>query len=163
MMSIRLEPVTAHNRRQVLELQVTKDQTTYIEQVEECLEEAAACRSWRPVGIYAEDTLVGFAMYGFFPEYRPFGRVWMDRLLIDARYQGRGYGRAAMEQLLIRLEATYHRRRIYLSVFPENEAALQLYQSLGFRATGETDIHGEIVFMRQASHREMRQIRRNLV
>ena len=39
-------------------------------------------------------------MYGFFWEYLPFGRLWLDRLLIDRRFQGRGYGRAALAALL---------------------------------------------------------------
>ena len=39
-------------------------------------------------------------MYGFFWEYLPFGRLWLDRLLIDRRFQGRGYGRAALAAML---------------------------------------------------------------
>ena len=39
-------------------------------------------------------------MYGFFWEYLPFGRLWLDRLLIDRRFQGLGYGRAALAALL---------------------------------------------------------------
>ena len=84
-------------------------------------------------------------MYGFFWEYLPFGRLWLDRLLIDRRFQGRGYGQAALAALLERLEREYHKKRIYLSVVEANRPAAALYESFGFRFTGERDTHGERV------------------
>lgn len=41
--------------------------------------------------------------------------------MIDRAYQGKGYGRAAIEQVIARLAAQ-----------PGNDAARQLYASLGF-------------------------------
>ena len=84
-MNITFKPVTEENRAEVLKLKVGKEQEHFIESVQQCLEEADQRKSWRPVGIYHGEELVGFAMYGFFWEYFPAGRVWMDRLLIDKR------------------------------------------------------------------------------
>ena len=72
-------------------------------------------------------------------------QLWLDRLLIDRRFQGRGYGRAALAALLERLEREYHKKRIYLSVVEANRPAAALYESFGFRFTGERDTHGERV------------------
>ena len=90
-MKLHLEPVTAQNREEILRLGVLPGQKGYIETVAQCMEEAGEYGGWRPVGIYDGDLPVGFSMYGFFrEEYPPEGRLWLDRLLIDARFQGRG-------------------------------------------------------------------------
>lgn len=74
-------------------------------------------------------------MYGFSEEYPPEGRLWLDRLLIDARFQGRGYGRAALEALLERLPE-YPEKDVYLSVIEGNDVATWLYEQYGFRFIG---------------------------
>mgnify|MGYP002240994659 FL=1 len=43
--------------------------------------------------------------------------------------------------LLERLEREYHKKRIYLSVVEANRPAAALYESFGFRFTGERDTH----------------------
>ena len=144
-MKIRLEPVTVASRAAVERLETAPGQEGFVESVAECLAEADRRRCWRPVGVYDGGALIGFAMYGFFWEYLPFGRLWLDRLLIDRRFQGRGYGRAALAALLERLEREYHKKRIYLSVVEANRPAAALYESFGFRFTGERDTHGERV------------------
>ena len=149
-MHLHLEPVTALNRADVLALNVAPGQEGYVETVAQCLAEADSTRCWRPIAIYDGPTLVGFAMYGFFWQYLPFGRLWLDRLLIGAAHQGRGYGRAALGLLLARLRAEYGNRDVYLSVVAGNEAAARLYASFGFVRTGEKDIGGEEVYVRRA-------------
>lgn len=148
-MKLHLEPVNARNRAALLALAPHPDQEGFIESVAQCLKEAQAYHRWRPVAIYDGPTIVGFAMYGFFWQYLPFGRLWLDRLLIDAAYQGQGYGKAALAALLKRLENEYpRRRRIYLSVIKTNVPAICLYQKFGFHFTGELDTHGEKVMVR---------------
>ena len=95
-MQLRLEPVTQENRLAVLGLRAGTGQEGFVETVSACLDEAAQRADWRPMAIYDGTAVVGFAMYGYFWEYPPAGRVWLDRLLIDAARQGRGYGRAAV-------------------------------------------------------------------
>ena len=48
-------------------------------------------------------------------------------------------------QELERLEREYHKKRIYLSVVEANRPAAALYESFGYRFTGERDTHGERV------------------
>ncbi len=146
---LHFEPVTLHNREALTKLSVSEEQAGFIESVADCLREADTCSRWRPLAIYDDTRLVGFAMYGFFwLPYLPWGRLWMDRLLIDARWQGLGYGTAALKGLLKRLHKEYPRRRkIYLSVVEGNENALSLYKRFGFQMTGEKDTHGENVMV----------------
>lgn len=68
---LHFEPANQENRRALENLTVYLEQSGFIESVSDCLREAEAFPLWRPVGIYDGDTLVGFAMYGFFSEPFP--------------------------------------------------------------------------------------------
>lgn len=150
--AISLRPVTDVNRAQVLALAVAPGQRRHIETTAECLAEAAQDARWRPVGLYHGEVLVGFAMVGAFPGWTGSDteqQVWLDRLLIDARYQGCGYGEAALCALLESLEATYGTGKIYLSVYEDNDRAIAMYEKHGFRFNGERDTKGEHVMVRE--------------
>ena len=97
-MQLRLEPVTQENRLAVLSLRAGTGQEGFVETVSACLDEAAQRADWRPMAIYDGTAVVGFAMYGYFWEYPPAGRVWLDRLLIDAARQGAGRKGQAVKQ-----------------------------------------------------------------
>ncbi len=62
-----------------------------------------------------------------------------------AKRYGVDEDKAALAALLERLEREYHKKRIYLSVVEANRPAAALYESFGFRFTGERDTHGERV------------------
>ena len=67
--------------------------------------------------------------------------------MIDNRFQGRGYGRAALNAI-VELVRDRGLPTIRLSVVPENVQALDFYRRNGFTETGEID-GGEIVMERQ--------------
>ena len=69
--------VSDKNRKEIEGLTVFSQQAGFIESVSECLQEADELELWRPVGIYNNDLLIGFAMYGYFPEPVP-GQLWLD-------------------------------------------------------------------------------------
>lgn len=70
------------------------------------------------------------------------------RLMVDAQYQGRGLGRALLNETLAwtgRLSPVPDAVRI--STLPENEVALGLYLSMGFEIRGTED--GEVALYRR--------------
>lgn len=150
---LHIKPINQFNREQAEALTLLPAQEGYIESVSECLAEADEFKAWRPVGICAGGILVGFAMYGMFPETSGLGRVWLDRLLIDCRYQGRGYGKSAVAALLERIREEYHVSHTYLSVYDDNEPAIRLYKQIGFRFNGELDTKGERVMVFEFAER----------
>ena len=145
-MCLHFETVTAKNRRAVERLALLPEQAGFIESPAECLREADASDFWRPVGIYDGTELVGFAMYGYLP-FLGEGQLWFDRLLIDKAFQGRGYAKAAIAALLERLRQEYPCRRVYLSVYGDNAAAIHLYRQAGFSFNGDYDTKGERVMV----------------
>lgn len=146
-MELHVEPINGKNRQEAVQLQTGPGQEHFVEDVKQCLLEADSCDCWRPVGIYDGSLLVGFAMYGYFREYEPEGRVWLDRLLIDRHFQGKGYGTQALRTLLPRLYREYRCHRIYLSIIEENETAAKLYERFGFHFNGERDLNDEKVMV----------------
>lgn len=151
-MSIEIKAVTEENRESILSLHVHKSQISYIESTKQCLEDASECQYYKPAGLYYEGELVGFAMYGWFPEFdeeNKNGRVWLDRFFIDERFQGQGLGSKMLEALIHHLAEQYTCNRIYLSIFENNIHALRLYQKFGFTFNGELDFNGEKVMVKE--------------
>lgn len=144
-MAITLREITRENYRQVGKLKVADDQNTFVASNPWSMAQAKYEPGLVPLGIYDGDEPVGFAMYG--EEDYGLARLWaIWRLMVDQRYQGKGYGRAAMHLLIERLKAESNGHTgIIISFVPENDAARKLYTSLGFEDTGLIE-DGECVF-----------------
>lgn len=131
------------NEYLVREIKLKQEQVNFIETVDQCLEEAADCDEWHPVAIYYSKDIIGFAMYGSFG---PNKDTWIDRIMIDEKYQGRGFGRTAMMKLIDIVSKEYGVNTIYLSIVEENTLAYNLYKSIGFEYINEKDVNGELIF-----------------
>ena len=158
---IRLEKIDAKNIWEIIDLKVKKTQkdfvaTNYASIVQAYAAAGSGCSAF-PFGIYEGKKPVGFlmigynaaAMYEIYETKAPEAlknnySLW--RLMIDKRYQGKGYGKEAMRLALefIRTWPCGKAEYCELSYEPENVAAKKLYHSFGFYENGETD-GGEIV------------------
>lgn len=147
-MEISIHDVTEENEEDILGLHVLNSQTNFIETTEECLAEAKECAQYKPVGLYVNDNLVGFAMYGRLPDENKNSRVWLDRFLIDANYQGKGYGTIMLQTLIQKLVQEFSCQKIYLSVYDDNQSAVYLYEKFGFQFNDELDINGEKIMVK---------------
>ena len=149
---IRLESVNAHNIREILDLTVDETQKDFVAANDTSIIEAYLALSANghvyPFGIYDDAAAVGFCMIGFGTDdqwtdapavARDSYNIW--RFMIDRRYQGKGYGKAAMERILafIRTWPCGPADICWLSYDPENTRAKALYAAYGFRETGEWD------------------------
>ena len=150
-MNLRLIPVNDDNREAVVALSVREDQP-FVASNDYSLKQADETNAEypgvaRPFAIYADDTLVGFCMFAFAPEAKdPDDRYWLWRFMIDRNEQGKGYGQAALKEI-IRYFRENGADMLFLSTEPENELGLHLYHKFGFRETGIMS-DDEIVLMR---------------
>ena len=150
-MDIQLIPVDDGNREAVLALSVREDQP-FVATNEVSLRQADEANAEhpgvaRPFAIHADGRLVGFCMFAFAPEAEePDDRYWLWRFMIDRSEQGKGYGQAALAEI-IRYFRDNGADRLYLSTEPENELGLHVYRKAGFRETGIVS-DGEAVMMR---------------
>lgn len=131
------------NKEIVQKITLKSTQVDFIETVEECLREADEYKEWRPVAIYSNEIVVGFAMYGSFGLNRD---TWIDRIIIDQRFQGQGLGKKAMKGLIKKVSSEYDVDVLYLSIIPGNKVAYELYTQLGFEYINEKDQQGELIF-----------------
>lgn len=140
---IHFRDIDDTNEWRVKEVKLKPEQETFIESVEECLEEASMYSEWQPIAIYNEDEVIEFAMYGSFG---PNKHTWIDRIIIDEKQQGKGFGRIAMKKLIPIVAEKYGVDVIYLSIVEENRVAYHLYTSIGFEYMNERDPNGQLIF-----------------
>lgn len=134
-MTVTLRPITRENYRHCIRLKVAEGQANFVAPNVFSLAQFAYEPHILPLAIYEEETMVGFVMAQQAPNQDPF--IW--RLMIDAEHQGKGYGKAGIQQMVERLKAIPGCQRIGISYLPDNEKARQLYLALGFVETGEMD------------------------
>lgn len=137
-MNVVLRPVDDGNRAACERLSVRDGQKQYIASNAGSLAEAGENRAVaRPFAIYADGRMVGFAMFAFDEKNEdPEDRYWLWRFMIDEKEQGKGYGRAALAEI-IRYFREQHADIITLSTKESNAAALHLYHQFGFSENGQ--------------------------
>lgn len=131
---VRLKPVTGDDVRAVCDLRVAPGQETFVEPnavslAEAYVHEQAWCRA-----VYAGDELVGFVMLHDTADGQGY-MLW--RLMIDARFQGRGLGRTVVRQVTDYVRTRPGATQLSVSAHRGDGAPGPFYESLGFRATGE--------------------------
>jgi diamine N-acetyltransferase len=150
-MALSIQPVTIKNWHELSDLKVRDDQKNLVAPNVYSIAQSQFGYDhpdyghWDmvPYGIYEGDQPVGFLMIGYnFSHPRTEGFV--IRLMVDEKYQGKGYGKFGMNWILDHFHEDERIQRIGISYEPENEVARKLYASLGFVETGEID-HGEVV------------------
>ena len=144
-MKIELRPLDETNREDCVRLKVKDTQNDYIATNESSIEAAREnAEVARPFVIYADDKAVGFTMFAFEPDYEdPNDRYWLWRFMIDEKYQGKGLGREALAQIVAYFKDN-GATNIRLSTKESNANAIHLYESAGFKPTGEMNDEEEI-------------------
>lgn len=138
---IRLVSVTKANQALVMSLQLAPDQIDFVASNAESLDEAMSDSDARPRVVMAGDRVVGFLMYEA-PQDDDEARIY--RFMIDRTWQGRGYGKAALHEVLDEIRRLGHIRHVSICYEPHNEAARQLYRAAGFVEQG-LDEDGEMI------------------
>ena len=141
---VSLREITPDNRAEVEALVVTPEQTYYVASVADSLVEATEYPDAEPWfrAAYDGDEPVGFVMISDGitvdnPEY--LGPYYLWRLLVDHRFQGRGYGTAILDLVVERLRTSTDARVFLTSHVVGPASPVTFYQQYGFRLTG--DVH----------------------
>ena len=137
MAEVHLRRVTRENFKECLRLQVSESQKGLVASTTESLAEAYVDPNLFPLAIYdvaacgyeqPEVPIVGFTMYEIVA-----GVGFIMRLMVDEKHQKKGYGRAAMTEVIRRLKLCPDVEIIATSYQKENELAAKLYRNLGFQ------------------------------
>lgn len=133
---IQLREITPGNWR--LPLRVSSQQEKYVANSMTLLARAYAYRHLGSVAyvIYEDELPVGMALYYDCPQLNAYD---FSQLFIDERYQGKGYGKVATQLIIDRMKQERRFEKIVLCYVEGNEGAKVLFESLGFKHTGDVD------------------------
>lgn len=133
---VTLREVTNANLYDVLRLRVAEDQRGFVAPNANSIAEAYFCPEAWFRAIYADETPVGFAML-YIDTEKPDYMLW--RFMIDQAHQGRGYGRAALDQIIEYVKTLPRAICLDLSYVEGEKGPEGFYRKSGFVATGEMD------------------------
>ena len=132
--TISLREITRDTFFGICQLSVTPDQRLCVDTVAESLAEANFYDSAWFRAVYAENVPVGFVMLDDRPEE---AKYYLWRFLIDARYQGMGFGRRAMALVIEHVKTRPNATDLMTSVMQVEGGAQGFYERVGFSLTGE--------------------------
>ena len=149
---IKLKKINRNNIGEILKLEVFDNQKSFVATNNSSIIEAYIAITENnhvfTFGIYKGDTPIGFLMIGFDVDSDDEGapriskgnyNIW--RLMIDKKFQGKEFGKKAMD-LALEFVKTFPcgtAKYCWLSYESDNNVARQLYNSVGFVETDERD------------------------
>ncbi|MEO2259615.1 GNAT family N-acetyltransferase [Paenibacillus amylolyticus] len=141
---IHLKRVSVDNWYACTQLEVSEEQKkSFPAPVVYWIAESKVVEDFQPMAIYFDSNLVGFAVYSEKADHEE--NYWVLALMIDTKYQGRGYGRESLKKLIDLMKESLNCKCIMIGHRPENGIAGKLYESLGFQRVSEGLIDGEVV------------------
>lgn len=143
--AVTLREITIETLSAVCDLAVAPEQTNLVATNAFSIAQAYFIREAWFRAIYADETPVGFVMLHDDPAAREY---YLWRFMIDARHQGRGIGRAALELILDHVRARPGATELTTACVPAPGGPRPFYEKLGFVYTG-VEKHGEQVMRRE--------------
>ncbi|WHY60128.1 GNAT family N-acetyltransferase [Cytobacillus firmus] len=140
-MTIKLKPVTRDNWEEAIQMKVIEWQRDFVPSAAVSLAKVyikpdGNAVEYIPFSIYDNDKMVGFIMHAYEPD--TVNMYWINGFFIDQKYQGRGYGRAALAVMISWIKTKFPKcEEIRLTVHKDNRHAKNLYKNFGFMPTGE--------------------------
>ncbi len=133
---VSLREVTADSLRNILRLKVGPQQEQFVADNAASIAEAHfEPKAWFRA-IYAGETPVGFVML-YDDVEKPEYFLW--RYMIDRRYQGMGFGRQALRQVIDYVRGRPGATEMLLSYVPAEGSPEPFYARLGFVNTGAVE------------------------
>ena len=117
-------------------LTVDDSQVDFVADNKQSLVEAAYEDGLYVLGIYQNETMVGFVLYDYddtFPGWS------MSRFMIGKQFQGKGYGKQASMAFLEYFKSKHNADKLYISVSLENTVARKMYSDIGFKEIKEVE------------------------
>ncbi len=141
---MRLEIISEKNYKEVINLTTAENQGEFVSS-----NALSLAHAWvfydraKPYAIYIDEKLVGFIMFDYKPQEKKV-EVW--RFMIGKEFQGKGYGKKALQIAIEHLKKEKLFNFIQINYVENNDAAKHLYRKLGFVETG--DIEGKEIVMK---------------
>ena len=137
---VTLHEITKETVRAIIGLEVAESQRDFVAPNSVSIAQAHfEPKAWFRA-IYSGEDPVGFVMVFEDPD-KPEYFLW--RYMIDAGHQGKGFGRAALEQVIERVRGLPNATGLLTSYVPGEGSPGDFYHLMGFVDNGEEE-HGEL-------------------
>lgn len=135
-MKIEFRKIDKSNYWECMTLTLDKSQERFVADNKQSLVEAAYEEGLYTLGIYHEETMVGFILYDYDDSFPGWS---MSRFMIGEKFQGKGYGKQAVLDFIDYFRKKHHADKLYISVSLENTIARKMYSSIGFAEIKEVE------------------------
>ncbi len=129
-MSVTLKDITRENFDELISLHVNQEQEQFVASNLYTIAQMQFKEEKFAKGVYVDEKAVGLVAYDL-EDYD----IW--RLMIDSQYQGRGYGKKALELTLDIFRKDGRLKTARTSIGVENIIMRNLITSLGFKENGK--------------------------
>jgi len=131
---IQFKEVTIENFWDCVSLEVHQNQSEFVTTNAVSIAQSKVQPECIPLIVYNDDLMIGFVMYCIDEDDSEY---WIYRMMIDKKYQSKGYGNKTLDMLIQLIKKDTTRNKIYLGVHKESLAAVKLYQNFGFEFDGQ--------------------------
>jgi diamine N-acetyltransferase len=147
-MKILLKEINKDNWYACTCLRVAENQKNFVATNAFSLAQSKYEQECIPLAIYDEETMIGFVMFAIDKDQIESGKLWICRFMVDEKFQGKGYGKASMDKIIEYAKDKFDYKEVYLSEVPENVRAKRIYESFGFKYTGEVEDSEEVMVLK---------------
>ena len=126
---INLREITSKNLKSIIDLNVKEDQKDYVALNSVSIAQAHYSKSAWFKGIFNDDRPVGFVMLDLIEEEN---KCFLWRFMIDRKYQGKGFGKIALTQVIDFVRSLNLYTYIATSYVPAENSAGGFYKNFGF-------------------------------
>lgn len=135
---INFRNVDKDNFDEAIQMEVNPSQKGFMEGNLISIAECSFEKDFRAKVIYDDQTPVGFALYYLVEEEGDIPYVFLHRFMVDKKYQGKGYGKAALLACVDLFKEEFPQiKAVELMHYPDNRIGESLYEKTGFVPTGE--------------------------
>ncbi|MFI3170674.1 MAG: GNAT family N-acetyltransferase [Faecalibacterium sp.] len=133
---ITFKKIDKENYMECISLKVKATQRDFVADNAQSLLDAHYLEGLETLGVYHDDTMVGFLLYDYDTEL---GGWSLSRFMIGAQYQGKGFGSAALKSFLQFFASNIGTNALIACVNIENKTTLALFQKFGFAFVEEIE------------------------
>ena len=126
---INLKEITSKNLKSIIDLNVKEDQKDYVALNSVSIAQGHYSKSAWFKGIFYDDRPVGFVMLDLIEEEN---KCFLWRFMIDREYQGKGFGKIALTQVIDFVRSLNLYTYIATSYVPAENGAGGFYKNFGF-------------------------------
>ncbi|MDJ0712717.1 MAG: GNAT family N-acetyltransferase [Prochloraceae cyanobacterium] len=140
---VTLREITRETVRTITDLEVSDRQKHFVTSNAVSIAQAYFDRerAWFRA-IYADEIPIGFLMLDDDPVKEEY---FLWRFMIDARFQGRGFGKRALELLIEHVKTRPGAKCLLTSCVPGKDSPCQFYEKMGFIFTRDLEEDSELL------------------